>query len=126
MTSGIILYSRTFGINKSIRQILTWLPMVGLGWFFAIGGNPIDMPLMFGLITAPIVIGLLFQLFENVCQRVYKRAFYLHALGAREMNGLGLRSENRHYEGMDMIFSMALILMWIGWPILFVGMIRLI
>jgi hypothetical protein len=124
--SGAIVYSRTYGLPKSVRQILTGIPVVGIIYSSLTGKNPIDNSLAFGLITGPIVVGFLYELFDAICWKLNKRSFHLHAVGAKDMKGLGLPWDNSHYKWTDILFSVTLILMWIGWPLLFVVIIYLI
>jgi hypothetical protein len=123
--SGAIVYSRTYGLSNSIRQILTWTPVLGLTYYLLRGKNPIDNSFAFGLVTGPIVVGLLYELFDNISWRMNKRSFHLHAAGAKDMKGLGLPWDNNHYKWTDIVFSLTLILMWIGWPMIYVVIIHL-
>ena len=125
LISGVIVYSRTYGLNKKVRQILTWTPVIGLIYYFINGKNPIDNSFAFGLVSGPIVVGLLYELFDNLCWRLNKRPFHLHAVGAKDMKGLGLPSDNNHYKWTDIVFSVTLILMWIGWPMIFIVVMHL-
>lgn len=125
LLSGAIVYSQTYGITKPVRQVLTWVPVLGLIYYGWKGKNPIDDSFVFGLVTGPIAVGLLYELFDMVCWRVNKRSFHLHAAGAKHMKGLGLPWDNNHYKWTDIVFSVILILMWIGWPILYVVLIHL-
>jgi len=127
LISGAIVYSRTFGLNKKVRQMLTWTPVAGLIYYILKGKNPIDDSLIFGLLTGPIVTGLLYELFELFSLRFNKRPFRLHARGAKDMRGLGLGFplDSRGYKWTDMLFSITLILMWIGWPMIFIVLIHL-
>lgn len=126
LVSGAIVYSRTYGIKNSVRQILTWAPLLGLVWLYEKGRNLVDDPLIFGLITAPVVVGFCFYVFDVISLRVHEREFYLHAHHSKNMNGLGLPAENKHYRVTDILFSLILILLWIGWPMLFVVLVRLL
>jgi len=125
LISGAIVYSRTYGLSNTVRQILTWTPVLGLIYYLLNGKNPIDNSFAFGLVTGPIVVGLLYELFDNICWRLNKRSFHLHAAGAKDMKGLGLPWDNNHYKWTDILFSVTLILMWIGWPMIFVLIIHL-
>jgi hypothetical protein len=98
LVSGAIVYSKTYGLTKSIRQILTWTPLVGVIYYLLNGKNPIDNSLIFGLLTGPIITGLLYELFDTLCLKLNKRSFHLHAVGAKDMKGLGLPWDNNHYK----------------------------
>jgi hypothetical protein len=125
MISGAIVYSRNYGLNTLVRQILTWIPVIGIIHYTFLGKNLIDNSFTFGIVTGPIVVGLLYELFDVICWKLNKRPFYLHAVGAKEMKGLGFIRDNNHYKWIDMFFSVVLILVWIGWPMLFVVVIHL-
>ncbi|MDZ4712461.1 MAG: hypothetical protein SGI89_09060 [bacterium] len=125
LISGAIVYSKTYGLTKHVRQILTWTPVVGVIYFLLSGKNPVENSLTFGLLTGPIVVGLLYELFDMICWKLNKRSFHLHAIGAKDMKGLGLPCDNNHYKRTDIFFSVFLILMWVGWPMIFVVIIHL-
>lgn len=118
--SGALVYSGTYGLSTFVRRILTAVPVAGIVFFILTGRNPVDDSLNFGMITGPLVIGLLYELFDVISRRRYNRPFLLHASGSKDMKGMGLRRDNAHYRWTDILFSLILILMWIGWPMLFV------
>ena len=64
MISGAIVYSKTYGLTKLIRQLLTWTPLVGVIYYLLNDKNPVDNSVTFGLLTGPLVTGLLYELFE--------------------------------------------------------------
>src|SRR5688500_8927058 len=106
LISAAIVYSRTYGLNKIVRQMLTWTPVIGLIYYILKGKNPIDNSLTFGLLTGPIATGLLYELFELLSLRFNKRPFRLHAVSAKDMRGLGLGFplDSRGYKSTDMLF----------------------
>jgi hypothetical protein len=123
--SAGIIYSRTYGLTKLVLKILTWTPALGVIYYFLIGMSPIDNSLTFGLLTGPIVVGLLYELFESICWKLNKRSFHLHAVGAKDMKGLGYPLEKQSHKRIDILFSVILIMMWIGWPMIYVVIIHL-
>jgi hypothetical protein len=125
LISGAIVYSKNYGLTKLIRQILTWSPIPGIIYYLLIGKNPVESSFIFGLLTGPIVIGLLYELSDSICWKFNKRSFHLYAAGAKDMKGLGLPWDNHHYKKIDVLFSGILIMMWIGWPMLYVVIIHL-
>ena len=125
LISALIVYSRTYGLTKLIRKILTWAPAIGIIYYLLIGQNPVDNSFTFGILTGPMVTGLLYELFDGICWKFNKRSFHLHAVGAKDMKGLGLPWDNNHYKRIDILFSVTIITMWIGWPMLYVVIIHL-
>jgi hypothetical protein len=74
---------------------------------------------IYGLFSASLIAGVLYELFDCISLRIQGRTFYLLARGAKDVVGLGLAKHNPHLSTSDRLFSFMLIFFSGLWPLLY-------
>ncbi|MGK0487556.1 MAG: hypothetical protein ACJAXB_000732 [Candidatus Endobugula sp.] len=123
--SFLIIYSKNFRWVKNQDFWLGVIPFPVILYFILNGESVEGFSIEYGCLTSPLVIGTLNRLFNAWSQRKYGRNYYLHIKGSKDLNGLGLRRHNKHFKISDYIFSSIVVMLWVGWPMIFVVLVNL-
>jgi hypothetical protein len=118
--STLILYSKDFGIGRIVRLILTFITVPVIIVYALLGSLMNENTVKYGFLSNPIVVGLFFELFDWLSFKIRGRGFYLHARGSSRIKWLGWPLEQGRFKWSDILFSVILVMLWMGWWIIFI------